>query len=218
MSLVVRPVEHADVAQCVGIRVASLGSLVIGRPPPYPGYVEEQEASLHRDLERKPPHVRHLKAVDPDDEREVVAYAKWEVYEHGRPDLDRLRDVPRRAEPDVDQYGRLREAADEYFSRRNGEMGKYPHILLALLVTAQQHRRRGAGSLLVRWGIDLSEATGLPCYLQASEQGRQLYRHHGFEDIDTVEYDLSRYGLEGIERMTEMIRRPSSRKSERGGG
>jgi hypothetical protein len=78
--------------------------------------------------------------------------------------------------------------------------------VLALLVTAQQHRQRGAGSMLVRWGIELSETTGLPCYVQASEQGRRLYQHHGFEEIGTVEFNLSEYGLHGIERMTEMTR------------
>jgi len=67
-----------------------------------------------------------------------------------------------------------------------------------------------AGSLLVKWGIDLSETTGLPCYLQASEQGRRLYAHHGFQDIDTVEFNLTDFGLQGIEQMTEMIRKPST--------
>lgn len=81
-------------------------------------------------------------------------------------------------------------------------------IVLALLVTDSRYRRRGAGSLVVKWGIDLSEETGIPCYLQASEQGRRLYSHYGFEAIDTVEYNLSEYGLEGVERMTEMLRKP----------
>lgn len=60
--------------------------------------------------------------------------------------------------------------------------------------------------MLVRWGTDLSEMTGLPCYVQASDQGRRLYQHHGFEDMGTVEFDLSAYGLHGIEKMTEMTR------------
>ena len=79
---------------------------------------------------------------------------------------------------------------------------------MALLVTAKEHRGRGTGSLLVQWGIQRSKATGLPCYLQASEQGRRLYRHYGFEDVETVEFNLSEFGLEGIEKMTEMIREP----------
>lgn len=62
----------------------------------------------------------------------------------------------------------------------------------------------------MKWGIEMSEATGLPCYLQASEQGRCLYSYYGFQDIDTVEFKLSEYGLEGVERMTAMIRNSSA--------
>ena len=80
--------------------------------------------------------------------------------------------------------------------------------MLALLVTATQHRRRGAASRLLQWGIRKSEETGLLVYFQASAQGRRLYCHYGFEDIDTVEFRLMDYGLEGVESMTEMLRRP----------
>lgn len=85
--------------------------------------------------------------------------------------------------------------------------------MLALLVTAKEFRRRGAASLLVRWGIELSEKNGLPCYVQASEQGQKLYEHHGFEDLETVEFDLVKYGMKGVERMTEMLRNSASRKT-----
>ena len=61
----------------------------------------------------------------------------------------------------------------------------------------------------MKWGIEMSEASGLPYYLQASEQGRRLYSHHGFQEIDTVDSDVADYGLEGVERMTEMIRVPA---------
>lgn len=95
MALEVRAVEHADIGQCMSIRVASLGSLVIGRPPPYPGYVEESEVSLHDDLKGEKPYIHHLKVVNPGSKtEEVLAYAKWEVYKHGRPDLERLRQPP----------------------------------------------------------------------------------------------------------------------------
>lgn len=127
MPLVVRPVEHADVAQCVALRIASLGSLVIGRPPPYPGYVQESEASVRNDLDNRP-FVHHLKVVDPENEGEVMAYGKWEVYPDGRPDLEKLRAPMDPADKEVDQYGLLREAAHDYFCSRNGEMGKHPHI------------------------------------------------------------------------------------------
>jgi hypothetical protein len=128
--LVVRPVEHADVAQCIAIRVAALGSLVIGRPPPYPGYIEEAEAAVHANLDDPDTFVRHLKVVDPADEGEVMAYAKWELYPNGRSkeSLEKLKEPMSEEDKNVDQYGTLREAAHEYFSTRNGEMGKQPHL------------------------------------------------------------------------------------------
>jgi GNAT superfamily N-acetyltransferase len=78
--------------------------------------------------------------------------------------------------------------------------------VLALLVTAEEHRRQGAGSLLVKWGLEKQRETGLICYLQASDQGKSLYIHYGFQDIDTVVFDLDRYGLKGVEKITEMVR------------
>ncbi|KAF2651746.1 hypothetical protein K491DRAFT_665038 [Lophiostoma macrostomum CBS 122681] len=224
MPLTVRPVTHADVEQCIAIRIATLGSLVIGRPPPYPGYIEYSIASLHDDLDKSESeseshnHVHHLKVINAASEREekegeeeVLAYAKWEIYAHGRPDLEALREGRERREKaskefDVDAYGALREAAHECFCRCNAEMGRRGHI--PLLATSEKHRRLGAASLLVQWGIEKSEAMGLPCYLQASEQGRRLYQHYGFEIVSSVEFELERYGLQGVERMTAMLRYP----------
>lgn len=128
--LVVRAVEHADVPQCIAIRVAALGSLVIGRPPPYPGYVEEAEAAVHANLDDLSSFVRHLKVIDPAEEGRVMAYAKWELYPNGRSkeSLGKLKEPMSDEDKTVDQYGSLREAAHEYFCTRNGEMGKHPHL------------------------------------------------------------------------------------------
>lgn len=125
--LVVQPVEHADVAQCVKIRIDSLGSLVIGRPPPYPGFTDDQEATIHKEIDSST-RVHHIKVIDPEYEHEIMAYAKWEVYENGRPDLEELSQPMEEPAKAVDQFGRLREVAHDYFCTRNGEKGKQPHL------------------------------------------------------------------------------------------
>lgn len=51
---------------------------------------------------------------------------------------------------------------------------------------------------------------GLPLYVQASDQGRRLYLHHGFNELGREEFDLEKFGLRGLEVMTEMIRQPSN--------
>jgi hypothetical protein len=59
---------------CTLIRTTTLGSLAIGRPLPYPGFLETQVSSIHHDLLHKP-HVHHLNIVDSESE-EIVGYAK----------------------------------------------------------------------------------------------------------------------------------------------
>lgn len=136
----------------------------------------------------------------------------------------------------VDQYGKLRGVAHQYFSRCNGgPIGGRPHIrksardavtsrpverlivhsltislpVLALLVISEKHRRRGAGGLLLQWGIEKSERLNIPCCLQASAQDRRLYKKYSFQAIDIVEFNLNEYGLEGREGIMEMIPQPT---------
>ncbi len=45
-------------------------------------------------------------------------------------------------------------------------------------------QRLGAGSALVRWGVELADREGLPAYLEASPKGYPVYRKQGFEPID----------------------------------
>lgn len=61
--------------------------------------------------------------------------------------------------------------------------------------------------MLLKWGTDLAdEARDLPCYLEASEVGRPLYRSMGFKDIGTLDIDLERWGGEGTHHHYVMYR------------
>jgi hypothetical protein len=62
--------------------------------------------------------------------------------------------------------------------------------------------------MLLRWGIDKAEEMGVPCYVQASSEGEKLYEKFGFEVLSVEKFDLGKYGLEGRERMVEMVRWP----------
>jgi hypothetical protein len=127
MTLTILPVTLTDVAKCVSIRIASLGSLAIGRLPSYPGYIEARESSLRHDIHYNN-HVHPLKVVD-EEADEIIAYAKYEIYPEGRPDLEELRKPTEKAKRDMDKYGALREIAHRYFCDRDGgEIGQGPHI------------------------------------------------------------------------------------------
>lgn len=82
-------------------------------------------------------------------------------------------------------------------------------LVLHLLVTDPAHQRRGAGAMLVRWGIERADKARLPSYLEASMPGRPLYARLGFEAKYEEVFDLLKYGSEGKEINTVMVRKPS---------
>lgn len=49
--------------------------------------------------------------------------------------------------------------------------------------TRQGHRRRGAGALLVEWGVRQADTEGLPAFLNSSPVGKALYERFGFRTV-----------------------------------
>ena len=87
MPLRVLPITHSDVAKCIHFRITCLGSLVVGCLPPYPSYRRDQEAVVNHELNNSSNHIHHLKVIGTDSEDDIVAYAKWEIYKLGRPEI-----------------------------------------------------------------------------------------------------------------------------------
>ena len=77
---------------------------------------------------------------------------------------------------------------------------------LGLLEVHPDYQRKGAGKMLVEWGVDAADRLGLPCWLQATPQGHGLYRKYGFVDVGKMDIDMSKYGGEGIYRYMCMLR------------
>ena len=57
-----------------------------------------------------------------------------------------------------------------------------------MMATRSEHQGRGAGGLLMRWGIDRADAAGVECYSSASEAGRHVYERFGFEEAGRCEF------------------------------
>jgi GNAT superfamily N-acetyltransferase len=53
-----------------------------------------------------------------------------------------------------------------------------------MLSTHPDHERRGAGSMLMKWGIDIADNLGMKAFVQGSRVGKQLYESHGFVDSE----------------------------------
>ncbi|MCJ1236240.1 hypothetical protein MMC14_004218 [Varicellaria rhodocarpa] len=82
------------------------------------------------------------------------------------------------------------------------------------LDTHPKYERRGIGSRLVRWGIDKSEESEIPLYLESTEIGAPLYERFGFTEVDRLTLDVEKwaeFGARGTYSYHFMIREPRSR-------
>jgi GNAT superfamily N-acetyltransferase len=87
------------------------------------------------------------------------------------------------------------DALFELFNGRKREyLGQRPYYCLDTLATLGKHERRGAGSLLVKWGCERADEAGVEAYLEASEMGEPMYRRHGFESKEVMTLDLRKFG------------------------
>ena len=80
--------------------------------------------------------------------------------------------------------------------------------VLHILVTHPEHHRRGAGAILVKWGIEQADKAKLPAFLESSMAGKRLYSNMGFTPRHEEVFQLSKYGGEGVDINTVMIRDP----------
>ncbi|KAJ4355082.1 hypothetical protein N0V95_003245 [Ascochyta clinopodiicola] len=76
-----------------------------------------------------------------------------------------------------------------------GNEGTY--FMLNSLATHPDHQGRGAGNLLLEWGIKKADNEGLVTYLDATQIARPIYEKKGFEVRRAVEWDRKKWGGEG---------------------
>lgn len=58
-----------------------------------------------------------------------------------------------------------------------------PHVYLSAMAALPRRRGLGAGTAMLRHGLDHARELGLPVYLEASTpRNRRLYARHGFQD------------------------------------
>jgi GNAT superfamily N-acetyltransferase len=80
--------------------------------------------------------------------------------------------------------------------------------VLNVLATDPEHHRRGAGTMLLSWGLRKADSAQLPSFLESSPMGKPLYARLGFKPVEVVHWDLTKYGYEGSDYSTVMLRDP----------
>ncbi|KFA67917.1 hypothetical protein S40285_05944 [Stachybotrys chlorohalonatus IBT 40285] len=90
------------------------------------------------------------------------------------------------------------EACELFFGgmirKKHERFGEQPHAYLKLLHTDPAHQRRGAGAMLLKWGVAEADRLGIPSYLEASPDGRPLYEKHEFREVDKLVVDFGKWG------------------------
>ena len=69
-----------------------------------------------------------------------------------------------------------------------------PYMTLRMLAVHPKYHRRGAGSLLLKHGLEKADSLGLPVYLDCGVCGKPLYERHGFAIMGDFPLNCLDYG------------------------
>ena len=83
-----------------------------------------------------------------------------------------------------------------------------PFFMLNSLATHPGHQGRGAGKLLLDWGMKKADDEGLVTYLDATQVARPIYEKRGFEVKRPVVWDRTMWGGDGVDVHYCMVRLP----------
>jgi len=123
-----------------------------------------------------------------DASKSVVAFAKWN-------DADT---PPQSSEMPPWPEGGDHELANHFFGslvKRHEEIMKgRKHWYLEILATRPEWQGKGAGGKLLRWGLAKADEEGTETYLEASPDGKPIYEHLGFKEVDRLVVPLEGKG------------------------
>jgi GNAT superfamily N-acetyltransferase len=153
------------------------------------------------------PTAHFICIVDTDTpDQTVVAYAKWNT--PSAPVAGELPEWP---------AGGDHEIANHFFgnlvSRHAKIMEGRKHWYLELVATRPEYQGRGAAGKLLRWGMERADEEGTETYLEASPDGKPIYEHFGFAEVDRLVVKLKEEVLGEKEFIECFMVRPVTKKT-----
>ncbi|KAF2447592.1 hypothetical protein P171DRAFT_518677 [Karstenula rhodostoma CBS 690.94] len=230
MPLVLRPMTTADTLSWTRIRTLAyhgpLHILTHTRP-----LSESSILALAHDRKKEidKPHTWQWKVVDTDlppskddpadNGGRTIAVAVWSAHNiASQNDTPRIGDegkdtpfVPPELRLDVltAVLAPLRAAQDDIME------DPVPYLKLDSLATHPEHHRRGAGRILLHWGVEKADAEGWRTYLDATPVGLKSYERVGFKIVREVTFDRGQWGGEGEDWWACMVRESKGASYER---
>ncbi|OJD18688.1 hypothetical protein AJ78_01303 [Emergomyces pasteurianus Ep9510] len=193
MPLTLSVAKEGDVSQIANIHLASFGENMMLRAQfPTPTLL----AGLRTSLEEKA-----LEEIrDPQwavlvvhDQEGIISFAKWK-----RPvfDTESYIEAPWRW-PEGTRMDILNEWTKRVEEVSNEVIGTTPCYCLSFMGTHPRHERRGAASMLIRWGLERSTKENVPIQLESTMVAWPLYKKLGFEDKGRIQMQLEGVGKNG---------------------
>jgi GNAT superfamily N-acetyltransferase len=128
----------------------------------------------------------------------MLSLGRWHFYEEGYPAVHAKcgkKDVVEWPEAfDRMMYEPFIKAMVEKQRRRQDRTKMW---VLITLVTREPFRRKGAGGLIVEWGIQQALKDGCPAYLEAAPSAVSLYTSFGFRVVEKIKLKLEDFGATG---------------------
>lgn len=221
MPLLLRPLTPSDTLSWTRIRtLAYYGPLQV-LTHTHPLSLSSMHAlAQDRAQQIRKPHTFHWKIIDTDlppseddpaaNAGRTIAIAIWSAHNiadpHNMPginDEDKAAPfVPPELRLDVLSavLTPLRKAQDEIMG------SSAPYLKLDSLATHPEHHRRGAGKILLDWGVGKADAEGWRTYLDATPVGLKSYERFGFRVVREVRFDRGAWGGEGEDWWGCMVR------------
>ncbi|KAK3722963.1 hypothetical protein LTR37_002108 [Vermiconidia calcicola] len=164
----------------------------------------EWSCQQQKDLLENDPTTRFLKVVDIDNNDGIVAFGRWHRYPNGAQTVADLETVglKDRHDPATFPDGFRKDFylgfLDEIGTARESWMGTGHCWVLTNVKTREPFQKKGAGSLVVKWGLEQAAAEGVPAYLESGMQAKGLYEKHGFREIGRHNVDCTSFGMPGV--------------------
>lgn len=129
------------------------------------------------------PNVHKVVVVDTDlPDSPVIAYATWVAPHQPNPDEPELPLYP----PDGDDLALASFFYPYLKETREKDMAGRTFWHLATLVCHEEHQGRGAGKMLMRYGVEQADKMQADIYVEASPPGVPLYQRFGFKEVGRV--------------------------------
>lgn len=135
------------------------------------------------------PNAHFLCIVDPSSPTpdKILSYAKW-----NSPSAPMSTDLP--AWPEGGDHALANYFFGGLVNAHERIMRGRRHWYLELVATRPEEQGKGAAGKLLRWGIQRADEEGTETYLEASPDGKPIYEHFGFREVERLVVELDGKG------------------------